>query len=201
MGDEQSRMDVLPEVGRRLAAGDSTALEEAYRTLGPLVRSYVCRYVPADDADDVVQRTFYEVWRVHDRFDPDQPLRPWVLSIARKRSIDHLRKRRDAVVPLDAVREVTGDDGRVMADRLAWADEIRSALDQLPDTQRQVIELAYFGGFTQAEIAEQAEIPLGTVKTRTARGLHRLAGLLDAPARGATQRIGQPSTQRRGEAR
>ena len=174
-------MDVLPDVGHRLAAGDPTALEECYRALGPMVRSYVCRYVPVHDADDVLQRVFYEVWRVHERYDPEQPLRAWVLGIARKRAIDHLRKRKDAVVPLDAVREVTGDDGREIADRLAWADEIRGALDQLPDVQRKVIELAYFGSFTQVEIAEQIGIPLGTVKTRTARGLQRLAGLLERP--------------------
>ena len=60
-----------------------------------------------------------------------------------------------------------------------WADEVRGALDLLPELQREVIELAYFEGYTQTEIAAALDIPLGTVKTRTARGLQRLAGLLE----------------------
>ena len=127
----------------------------------------------------MLQRVFYEVWRVHDRYDPDRSLRAWVLGIARKRAIDHLRKRKDVVVPLDAVREVKGEDGRETAERLVWADEVRAALDLLPALQREVIEYAYFEGYTQSEIAAALDIPLGTVKTRTARGLQRLAGLLE----------------------
>jgi RNA polymerase sigma factor (sigma-70 family) len=175
-------MDVEPalaRIGERLNRGDPEALEDAYRSLGPLVMSYLVRYVPNADIEDVLQRVFYEVWRVHDRFDPEQSLRGWVLGIARKRAIDHLRKRRDVVVTLDSMREIAGDDGRETADRLAWSDEVRTALDLLPDLQREVIELAYFDGYTQAEIARTLDIPLGTVKTRTARGLQRLAGLLE----------------------
>lgn len=169
----------LADIGERLNQGDPRAFEEAYRTLGPLVMSYLGRYVPAPDIEDVLQRVFYELWRVHDRYDPEQSLRGWVLGIARKRAIDHLRKRRDVVVPLDTMREITGDDGRDIAERLAWADEVRSALDLLPAMQREVLELAYFDGYTQSEIAMALDIPLGTVKTRTARGLQRLAGLVE----------------------
>jgi RNA polymerase sigma-70 factor (ECF subfamily) len=175
-------MDVeaaLADIGSRLHRGEPAALEDAYRTLGPLVMSYLGRYVPQPDIEDVMQRVFYEVWRVHERYDPEQPLRAWVLGIARKRAIDHLRKRRDVVVDLASVREIQGDDGREIADRLVWADEVRGALDMLPELQREVIELAYFEGYTQTEIAVALDIPLGTVKTRTARGLQRLAGLLE----------------------
>ena len=170
----------LNDIGERLNQGQPEALEEAYRTLGPLVMSYLARYVPAPDIEDVMQKVFYELWRVHDRYDPNLSLRGWVLGIARKRAIDHLRKRRDVVVPLDSMREITGDDGREVAERLVWADEVRSALDLLPDLQRQVIELAYFDGYTQTEIALALDIPLGTVKTRTSRGLQRMAGLLES---------------------
>lgn len=169
----------LVDIGERLNRGEPEALEEAYRSLGPLVMSYLGRYVPQPDIEDVMQRVFYEVWRVHERFDPNQPLRAWVLSIARKRAIDHLRKRRDVVVPIDSMREITGDDGRDVAERLVWADEVRGALDLLPQLQREVIELAYFDGYTQTEISSALGIPLGTVKTRTARGLQRMAGLLE----------------------
>ena len=175
----------LDDVGLRLNQGSPEALEEAYRALGPLVMSYLSRYVPHADIEDVLQRVFYEVWRVHERYDPSMSLRGWVLGIARKRAIDHLRKRKDVVVPLDSMREITGDDGREVADRMVWADEVRGALDMLPEAQRKVIELAYFDGYTQTEIAAALEIPLGTVKTRTSRGLHRMAGLLES-SRGIT---------------
>lgn len=179
-GDEPVSVEsALVDIGERLNQGKPEALEEAYRTLGPLVMSYLSRYVPQPDIEDVMQRVFYEVWRVHERFDPNQSLRGWVLGIARKRAIDHLRKRRDVVVPLDSMREITGDDGREVAERLVWADEVRGALDQLPKMQCEVIQLAYFEGYTQTEIAVALDIPLGTVKTRTARGLQRLAGLLE----------------------
>ncbi|PZR87166.1 MAG: RNA polymerase subunit sigma-24 [Candidatus Nephthysia bennettiae] len=169
----------LAEIGERLNQGQPEALEDCYRTLGPLVMSYLARYVPQPDIEDVMQRVFYEVWRVHDRYDPDRSLRGWVLGIARKRAIDHLRKRRDVVVPLDSMREITGDDGREVAERFVWADEVRTALDKLPQLQREVIELAYFEGYTQTEIALALDTPLGTVKTRTSRGLQRMAGLME----------------------
>ncbi|MCW2498087.1 sigma-70 family RNA polymerase sigma factor [Jatrophihabitans sp.] len=180
-GHERTSVEAaLNDIGERLNQGQPEALEEAYRTLGPLVMSYLARYVPQPDIEDVMQKVFYEVWRVHERYDPSLSLRGWVLGIARKRAIDHLRKRKDVVVPLDSMREITGDDGREVAERLVWADEVRSALDLLPELQRQVIELAYFDGYTQTEIAMALDIPLGTVKTRTSRGLQRMAGLLES---------------------
>jgi RNA polymerase sigma-70 factor (ECF subfamily) len=188
MASSHEQVDVeaaLADVGERLNQGDPRALEDAYRALGPLVLSYLSRYLPPSDVEDVLQRVFYEVWRVHARYDPGQSLRGWVLGIARKRAIDQLRKRRDVVVPIESMREIIGDDGREIADRLAWADEVRGALDMLPDLYRDVIKLAYFDGYTQTEIAAALGIPLGTVKTRTARGLQRLAGLLENP-RGAS---------------
>ena len=172
----------LADIGERLVQGEPEALEDCYRRLGPLVVSYLGRYVPQPDVEDVLQRVFYELWRVHDRYDPRQSLRGWVLSIARKRAIDHLRKRRDTVVSLDSVREISGDDGREIADRMAWADEVRMALKQLPEGQREAIEMAYYEGYTQSEIAVALDIPLGTVKTRTARGLQRLSALIERTA-------------------
>ncbi|MEP6599517.1 MAG: sigma-70 family RNA polymerase sigma factor [Actinomycetota bacterium] len=180
MTDEDPDVEsALAEIGQRLVKGQPEALEDCYRTLGPLVMSYLGRYVPQPDIEDVMQRVFYEVWRVHERYDPDLSLRGWVLGIARKRAIDHLRKRRDNVVPLDSVREITGDDGREIAERLVWADEVRSALGKLPELQREVIQMAYYDGYSQSEIAAALDTPLGTVKTRTSRGLQRLAGLLE----------------------
>jgi RNA polymerase sigma-70 factor (ECF subfamily) len=180
----ESAAGEIAEIGDRLGSGAPGALEDCYRALGPLVTSYLARYVPRPDIEDVLQRVFYEVWRSRDRYDPQLSLRAWVLGIARKRAIDHLRKRRDTVVSMDSLREIAGDDGREITERFDWADEVRSALALLPTAQREVIAMAYYEGYTQSEIATRLQIALGTVKTRTSRGLQRLGALLES--RGGT---------------
>jgi RNA polymerase sigma-70 factor (ECF subfamily) len=101
-----------------------------------------------------------------------------VLSIARKRAIDVLRRRHANVVPIEELRDIAGDDGRELAERYARASEVRSALERLSTEQREVLTLAYFGDLTQVEIAERLGVPLGTVKARAFRGLRRLADIL-----------------------
>jgi RNA polymerase sigma factor (sigma-70 family) len=165
-------------IGSRLSS-DPDAIHDAYRTLGPLVLNYLRRLVPSADAEDVLQRTFVEVWRSRERYDPSRSLEGWVLGIARKRAIDHLRRRHHDVVPLDEMRGIAGDDGRVMAERYERAALVRSALAQLPEEQKQVLALVYFGENTQSEAAQTLGIPLGTVKARVFRGLRRLGSLID----------------------
>jgi RNA polymerase sigma factor (sigma-70 family) len=162
----------------RLAAGEEGAIEECYAALGPMVLGYLRRFVPRDDAEDVLQRVFYEVWKNRDRYDPARSLEAWVLGIARKRAIDQLRRRHATIVPIDEVRDIAGDDGRELAERYARASEVRGALERLPVEQREVLTLAYFGDLTQTEIADRLGVPLGTVKARAFRGLRRLAGIL-----------------------
>jgi RNA polymerase sigma factor (sigma-70 family) len=168
----------VPSIGARLAAGEAGAIEDCYAALGPLVLGYLRRFVPRDEAEDVLQRVFYEVWRNADRYDPSRSLEAWLLGIARKRAIDHLRRRHGEAVPLEELGQVAGDDGRDLAERYARASEVRGALDRLPAEQREVLALAYFGDYTQVEIADRLDVPLGTVKARTFRGLRRLAALL-----------------------
>jgi RNA polymerase sigma factor (sigma-70 family) len=165
-------------LGYRLAAGEEGAINECYAALGPMVLGYLRRFVPRDDAEDVLQRVFYEVWRNRDRYDPTRSLEAWVLGIARKRAIDLLRRRHANVVPIDELREIAGDDGRELAERYARASEVRAALERLPREQREVLTLAYFGDLTQTEISDRLGVPLGTVKARTFRGLRRLANHL-----------------------
>ena len=88
-------------LGTRLAKGDSRAVEDVYEALGPRVLSYLRRLVPYDEAEDVMQRVFFEVWRSRDRFDPDRSLEAWVFAIARKRAIDHLRRPHHVTVPIE----------------------------------------------------------------------------------------------------
>lgn len=167
-------------IGVRLAAGDVTAIADAYTQLAPLIASYLRRLVPEDDIDDVMQRVFVEVWRAQARYDPTRSLEGWVLGIARKRAIDHLRSRRPTTVLIDDMPNgpAVGLEGRDFAERVAWGMDIRSGLATLSREQRIVIELAYFGDCTQVEIAARLGIPLGTVKARMARGMRRLAAAL-----------------------
>ena len=165
-------------LGAQLVHDRQEAIGEIYVALGTTVRSYLQGLVGHDDADDILQRVFYEVWQHNRRYDPARSLTAWVFGIARKRAIDHLRRRRNIAIALHDLEDVAGEDGRELAERYARAHEVRDALNRLPDEQREVLRLAYFGDCTQAQIAAQLGIPLGTVKARTFRGLRRLGQLL-----------------------
>lgn len=184
-----------PGLRRDLAAGDPDALERCYRTLFPMVAGYLRRYVPDQDAEDLAQVVFTEVWRSRERYDPDRSLEGWTLGIAHKRAIDHLRWRgRHPAVPVADVHEPvagllpagTADAGRGgdLATEVSWSLEVGRALEALPAPQRRAIELAYFEDLTQREIADRLDVPLGTIKARMARGMRRLGELLGAGGRG-----------------
>jgi RNA polymerase sigma factor (sigma-70 family) len=175
---EQASIDPSIDLGARLAVDRQGAIGEIYAALGTTVLSYLQRLVGRDDAEDVLQRVFYEVWRHNGRYDPSRSLAGWVLGIARNRAIDHLRRQRNTAVALETLNDISGEDGRDWAERHARALEVRSALIRLPEEQREVLVLAYFGGYTQSQIATYLDLPLGTVKARTLRGLRRLAKLL-----------------------
>ncbi|WP_433253086.1 RNA polymerase sigma factor [Streptosporangium sp. CA-135522] len=162
----------------RLAEGDDAALAECFRTHGSLIRSYLRRFVPPQEVEDLQQIVFAEVWRCRHRFDPARSLPAWLIGITHNRAVDHLRMRTLQTVPLDVVADPAGADGRTHGEGLAERDEVQRALAELPAPQRQAIELAYYGELTQREIAEQLRVPLGTVKARTARGLRRLSDIL-----------------------
>lgn len=135
-------------------------------------------------AEDAVQEAFLSLWRARNRFDPARgSVRAWVTSAVRNRAVDALRAERAKagkdVQDDDAVERVAGaqrteDEVQRREDRR----EIRAALDALPAEQRQVIELAYFGGLTHTEIAEKLSLPPGTVKGRMRLGLNRMRGSL-----------------------
>jgi RNA polymerase sigma-70 factor (ECF subfamily) len=169
---------VITSLGARLAHDRQGAIGDIYAALGSTVLRYLQRLVGHDDAEDVLQQVFYEVWRHNDRYDPSRSLEAWILGVARKRAIDHLRRRRNPAVALENLDHILGDDGREWAERYARAREVRNALNSLPAEQREVLVLAYFGSYTQSQIATYLEIPLGTVKARAFRGLRRLANIL-----------------------
>ena len=132
-------MDPGQDIGVRLAGGDDDALEECYALYGASVLAYLRRLVGRDEAEDVLQRTFLDVWRHADRYDPAQSFSGWLFTIAHRRAVDHLRGRRPTVIPVEVLREVMGDDGRETAERFAWAADVRAALTQLPQEQRETI--------------------------------------------------------------
>jgi RNA polymerase sigma factor (sigma-70 family) len=164
-------------IGPRLA-DDPDAFRECYEQLGPVVLAYVQRFVPRDEAEDVRQQVFLEVWRSRLRFDAERRIEPWVLAIAKRRAIDHVRHR--ARHPADPTDEVphARDRPRPFTDAHAEANELRDALATLPLEQRETLELAYFHDMTQPQIAAQLGVPLGTVKARSFRALRKLAATL-----------------------
>jgi RNA polymerase sigma-70 factor (ECF subfamily) len=166
-------------IGERIARRDERALEDAYAVYGASLLSYLRRYVGPDDAEDVLQRTFLDVWRGAGRFRSGERFSAWLFTIAHRRAVDTLRSRKHAVVDVDAMRDLMGEDGRETLQRYADAADVQAALQRLPEQEREVLLLAYFAGLSQTEIAQRLDIPLGTVKTRASRGTRRLRGLVD----------------------
>jgi len=164
----------------RMARGEHDGLAELYDRHGRLVYSLALRIVRDEgDAEDVVQEVFSQVWRQSARFDVTRGnVAAWLVTLTRTRAIDLLRRRRvrpDVSVasnPDDRADEAPGQDVQV-----EWqnrAAQIKRALDALPPLQRMAVELAFYDGLTHTEIAEQLEVPLGTVKTRVRQGLLKL---------------------------
>jgi RNA polymerase sigma-70 factor (ECF subfamily) len=165
----------------RTAGGDAEALAMLYDRHARHVFSLACRILgdPAE-AEEVVQDVFSQVWLQAGRYDPARaPVVAWLLMMTRSRAIDRRRARQASPVA-DAGRTELPDvaDAGVLPDaQVLSADQVgrlRRALRLLPLVQRLPIELAYYEGLSQSEIAEQLEQPLGTVKTRIRLGLQKL---------------------------
>jgi RNA polymerase sigma-70 factor, ECF subfamily len=143
-------------------------------------------------AEDIVQEAFLSIWRTGARYDRTRgSVRSWVLSAVHSRAVDSFR-RESAKTRRDVHDEELADrlPARELTDaefeRRDDAQQVRSALQQLPDDQRQVIELAYFGGFSHTQIAEILKLPAGTVKGRMRLGLAKLRGTLATMAEAVT---------------
>jgi RNA polymerase sigma-70 factor, ECF subfamily len=136
-------------------------------------------------AEDVVQEAFLSLWRSGARYDPTRgSVRSWVLTIVHNRAIDALRRgvvrdSRDVAEEGAAERVAASECTEAEVVQRDEARNVRSALGELPPEQRQVIELAYFGGFTHTQIAQTLELPVGTVKGRMRLGLTKMRLALD----------------------
>jgi RNA polymerase sigma-70 factor, ECF subfamily len=165
----------------RVGHGDGGAFETFYRRYArPVFGLALRRLGDRTRAEEAVQETFTSVWRSARTYKPERgPGAPWLYAVARNAIVDGARSRVDPLTA-DSRDEPSGDDGPPERAEQSWTSwRVHRALEELPETERVVLELAYWQGLSQSEIAGQLKIPLGTVKTRTRSGLHRLADLLE----------------------
>ncbi|MFO0957634.1 MAG: sigma-70 family RNA polymerase sigma factor [Isosphaeraceae bacterium] len=164
----------------RISAGDASALGILFDRYAGRVLGLLLNYVGREDAEDLLQVVFHEVWDRASAFDPSRSrFETWLLLIARSRALDHLRKRRIDAEPLDPSGPASDRDPSGEAERSEQVGRLRSALGMLPDDQRRAIELAFFSRLTHQEIALRVGTPLGTVKTRIRLGMSRLRVMLE----------------------
>jgi RNA polymerase sigma-70 factor, ECF subfamily len=179
-----------------MAAQDSRALETLYERHARIVFSFALRIVgdPAS-AEEIVQEAFFRSWQQATRFTEGRGTYvTWLLSITHNLAIDEIRKRQRRPQRADSADPVLlltnlNDPGLSVEDRAmqgSWRDEIETALKAIPDAQREPIELAYFSGLTQREIADQLGEPLGTIKTRMRLGMRKLRETLEQREVGLT---------------
>jgi RNA polymerase sigma-70 factor, ECF subfamily len=174
--------ELMPLIGEK----DAAAFEVFYDRHGAAAYSLAYRIVgERAAAEDVTQEAFVSIWRSGGRYDRARgSVRSWTLGIVRNRAIDLLRSRSSRAPKLgfddEAVLEQRPADEFTDTEALRreTAREVRGALDELPGEQSKVIELAYFGGFSQSEIATMVGVPLGTVKGRMRLGLEKIRGRL-----------------------
>lgn len=172
-----------------VARADQDALAELYDRFGGAAYGLALRVLRDQAlAEDAVQEAFLQVWRSAGTFRPARAnAATWVLTFVHRRAVDLVRREeRRRTEPAEAAPIPTGPGADEDADRRSKREIVQDALRRLPSEQRQAIELAYYGGYTQSEVAERLGEPLGTVKSRMFTGLQRLRGLLsDAGFEGA----------------
>jgi RNA polymerase sigma-70 factor (ECF subfamily) len=164
----------------RVGEGDPGAFELLYRRYArPVFALALRRLGDRGRAEDAVQETFASIWRSAGSYRQERgPGAPWLYAVARNAIVDRNRARGEP--PAEAVDEASNDagpDDRAESSWTAW--RVHRALVELPEHERQLIELAYWSGLSQSEIANFLNMPLGTVKTRTRSALSRLADMLE----------------------
>ena len=186
--DGAEPIDHVGELLQRVATGDQAAFGRLYDMLSPRAFGLILRVlVDRSQSEEVLQEVFLEVWQSASRFAPNRGQgRSWVLTIAHRRAVDRVRASqastnrdvragfRDLEVAHDGVAEQV--ELRIEGERVA------TALSALPDVQREALTLAYYGGYSQSEIAALVGAPLGTIKTRMRDGLSRLRDAMGVTA-------------------
>ena len=168
---------LLAEVAR----SDEAALGELYDRFGRVAYGLALRVLrDASLAEDAVQDAFLQVWRSAGKFEPGRAkASTWVLTFVHRRAVDLVRREeRRRTEPTSSAPEPTEPGADERAEIRSRREIVQDALRRLPPEQREAIELAYYGGLTQSELAEQLDQPLGTIKSRMFTGLQRLRVLL-----------------------
>ena len=177
------------DLARRLRARDPHVMSALYERYGRASYSVIYRVVrDVGVAEDLVQETFLRVWNRAQSFDPDRgALGPWILTVARNRAIDHLRstggREASGAIELDRI-----ENPRLFSDleestlTIDRAKRLKEAFVKLTPAQREVIELAYYEGLSQSEMADRLKQPLGTVKTWVRTALKSLREQLSGAA-------------------
>jgi len=165
-----------------VARGDESALAELYDRVGRVAYGLAFRVLRDDRlAEDAVQEAFLGVWRTAAGFRAERAkASTWILTLVHRRAVDLVRREeRRRAEPLDETHDVATTES---AEDAAWLgferERVQEGLRQLPHVQREAIELAYYGGFSQSELSERLGVPLGTIKSRMFAGLSRLHELL-----------------------
>ncbi|TML20947.1 MAG: sigma-70 family RNA polymerase sigma factor [Actinobacteria bacterium] len=181
-----------------IARSNEQALGELYDRFGRVAYGLALRILRDDAlAEDAVQEAFLSAWRRADTFMPERAkASTWLLTIVHRRAVDLVRREeRRRAEPIEAAGDRPSDGP---AEDLVWLryerERVQAALRQLPDQQREALELAYYGGFTQSELAERLGQPIGTIKSRMFSGLGRLRELLAEPESGERTWEPRPST-------
>ena len=164
----------------RIGRGDREAFDVLYgRFVRPVFALALRRLGDRGRAEDATQETFASIWRSARSYKPDRgPGAPWLYAVARNAIVDRTRARSEP--PMDVPDHASDDAGPADEAERSWLSfRVHSAVEELPEHERTLLELAYWGGLSQSEIADFLGIPLGTVKTRTRSALGRLADVLE----------------------
>jgi RNA polymerase sigma-70 factor (ECF subfamily) len=171
----------------RTAAGDREAFARLFDRHSPVVLGLLMRILGSrSEAEEVLQEVFLQVWKQAGRYEAGRSTpRGWMLVLARSRALDSVRsrearQRREIEVSADSPRHTSQAVGTQGLEEKERQEQVSSALDLLPPDQRRCIELAFFEGLTQSQIANRLEAPLGTVKSRIHLGMHKLRQALSA---------------------
>jgi len=175
---------------RRMADGDADALTEIYDRFAPILLAVARRILGASgDAEEILQESFLQAWNQAERYDPGRSsVSTWLVLIARSRALDRLRSRaaRDRAAQAAAAEPEAPDTSSRHEEHVLHGERrerVRRALAELPEEQRQVLELAFYEGLSQTEIALRTAAPLGTVKTRALLGMKKLRQALRSEIR------------------
>ena len=176
------------ELVARLRAGDEEAFRSLFDRYASTAKALALRIVRQTQlAEEIVQEVFLAVWRSPDGYDGARgSVRSWLMGMVHHRAVDAVRReeaqrRRADSVAAEARDETTADHADDVVEAIGRPEErrvVRAALEQLPAEQREVLELMYFDGLTQTQVAEKTGLPLGTVKSRTLLGMRRMRSSL-----------------------